>query len=206
MTGMATGPAPRRGEHELTLTERARRAQLIDVTIDLVADHGYAGASLARIAEGADLTKAAVLYHFPSKDALVRAAYEHVLTALAREVGAAVEAAATREAPQTYVRSMIGHLREHPRHTRMLVEALSNGEGDHAPEARWGPLAALITAAQVGNGRRGVDARDLSIIIGGAVDAIVSERLNDPDYDTAAAAEQLVQMIEAALATSVPQA
>lgn len=196
---MATGPAPRRGEHELTLTERARRAQLIDVTIDLVADHGYAGASLARIAERASLTKAAVLYHFPSKDALVSAAYEHVLNALAGEVGAAVEAADAREAPQAYVRSMVAHLREHPRHTRMLVEALSNGEGDHAPEARWGPLAALIAAAQAGGGRA-VDARALAIIIGGAIDAIVSERLHDPGYDTAGAAEQLVAMIDATLA------
>ena len=36
---------------QLTFTERARRAQLVDVTIRLIAEHGYAGCSLQRIAE-----------------------------------------------------------------------------------------------------------------------------------------------------------
>ncbi|RKT84872.1 regulatory protein, tetR family [Saccharopolyspora antimicrobica] len=185
-----------RAESELTLTERARRRQLIEATVEQVAEHGYAGTSLARIAERAGITKAAVLYHFPSKDAVVRAAYEHVLTALVAEVAAAVEAAEPARGPAAYIRSMIGHLREHPRHTRMITEAMTNDTAKHESAERWRPLAQILEAA--GPDPR-TDLRTLAIIISGGIDAIVAEQLGDPAYDTAAAADQLVALVETEL-------
>lgn len=187
-----------RSRRELTLTERARRSQLIEVTIELVADHGYAGTSLAGIARGAGITKAAVLYHFASKDLLVHAAYRHVLDALVQDVTAAVESAETGDGPAAYIRSMIGHLREHPRHTRMIIEAMTHDEGGHDSAQRWRPLAEIIAAARQPRSTDNREARTTAIIIGGAIDAIVSERLQDLDYDTAAAAEQLIRMFETA--------
>ncbi|WBB56814.1 TetR/AcrR family transcriptional regulator [Verrucosispora sp. WMMD573] len=184
---------------EPTLIERARRAQLIEVTIELVADRGYSGASLAAIAERAGITKAAVLYHFPTKAAVVRAAHEHALTALVGDVAAAVEAADTANRPAAYVRSMVGHLREHPRHTRMIIEAMVHDDGDHDPAARWQPLAELIDAARLARGGGDIDTRTTAIIVGGGIDAIVAEQLHDPDYDTAAAAEHLATMLDATL-------
>ena len=71
---------PSADSHERTFTERARRQQLIGVTIEQVAQRGFAGASLARIAEAAGITKAAVLYHFGSKDA--QATAQEILTVL----------------------------------------------------------------------------------------------------------------------------
>ncbi|WP_460497557.1 TetR/AcrR family transcriptional regulator [Glycomyces tarimensis] len=197
MTRKAVGS---REPGELTLTERARRRQLIDVTIELVADRGYAGASLARIAERAGITKAAVLYHFPTKAAVVDAAHEHVLTALTDHVAAAVEAADAAEAPAAYIRGMVGHLHDHPRHTRMIVEAMSNGEGRYDPAERWRPLARLLGEAKDSLGARAdLDLRTLAIIVGGAIDAIVAEQLGDPDYDTLAAADQLADLVRTAL-------
>ncbi|QSB13581.1 TetR/AcrR family transcriptional regulator [Natronosporangium hydrolyticum] len=192
---MTTGRTSR-GGGEPTLTERARRAQLIEVTIELVADKGYAGASLSGIAERAGITKAAVLYHFPTKAAVIQAAHGHALTALTDEVAAAVAAAPVPEQPAAYIRSMIGHLREHPRHTRMIVEAMSHDGGDYDPADRWRPLAEIITAARLAGGTvGGGDPRTTAIVIGGAVDAIVAERLHDPGYDTSAAAEQLITLV-----------
>ncbi|MFB6392311.1 TetR/AcrR family transcriptional regulator [Polymorphospora lycopeni] len=183
-----------------TLTERARRGQLVEVTIELVADHGYGGTSLSGIAERAGITKAAVLYHFSSKDALVRAAYEHVLSALTGHTAAAVEAADPAGAPAAYIRAMIGHLRTHPRHTRMIIEAMTHTAGDHEPASRWRPLADLIDTARDAIGtRRALDVRTIAIVVGGGIDAIVAEQLTDPDYDTAGAAEQLVDMLDATL-------
>ncbi|WP_341719251.1 helix-turn-helix domain-containing protein [Micromonospora sp. FIMYZ51] len=189
----------RRGE--LTLIERVRRAQLIEVTIELVADRGYAGASLAAIAERAGLTKAAVLYHFPTKAAVVRAAHEHALSALVGEVAAAVEAADAAAGPAAYIRSMVGHLRRHPRHTRMIIEAMVHDGGDHDPAERWRPLAEIIARARDARSRgNDSDPRTTAIIVGGAIDAIVSEQLHDPEYDTAQAAEQLIEMLDRSLA------
>ncbi|MFI6576176.1 TetR/AcrR family transcriptional regulator [Nocardiopsis sp. NPDC050513] len=187
---------------ELTLTERARRAQLIEATVALVADRGYAGASLSGIAERAGITKAAVLYHFPTKNAVVRAAREHVLSALIEHVAAAVGAAGSEGAPTAYVRAMVGYLREHPRQTRMITEAMAHGDERYDPAERWGPLAELIDTARRARGARTErDARTLAIIAGGAIDAIVAEQLTDPDYDTSAAAEELVDMLDSALAS-----
>ncbi|WP_069385883.1 TetR/AcrR family transcriptional regulator [Cellulosimicrobium cellulans] len=191
-----SGPGARRRP---TLTEQARHEQLVEVTVELVADRGYGGATLSAIAERAGITKAAVLYHFASKDDLVRAAYQHVLDALVGRVGAAVEAADAADRPGAYVRSMIGHLREHPTHVRMITEALGHGEGGHAPETRWEPLAAILADARRARHAGEGDDRTLAIALGGAIDAVVAERLHDPAYDTAAAAEELVRMVERAL-------
>ena len=184
----------------LTFTEQARRVQLIDVTIELVAERGYAAASLGRIAESAGITKAGVLYHFPSKQALVEAAHEHVLSALVTTVGAAVEAAGPAEGPAAYIRSMVGHLRDRPRHVRMLIEAITSGASLTDSKARWSAVAELVSAARAARGLTGVaDVRSAALVIGGGIDAIVSESLADPEYDAAAAAELLVHVVERGL-------
>ena len=184
----------------LTFTEEARRAQLVDVTIELVAERGYAAASLGRIAESAGITKAGVLYHFPSKQALVEAAHEHVLSGVVATVGAAVEAAGPAGGPAAYIRSMVGHLRERPRHVRMLIEAITSGASLTDSQARWSVVAELVSAARVARGLTGdVDVRSAALLIGGGIDAIVAESLTDPEYDAAAAAELLVEVVERGL-------
>ncbi|MEV0792702.1 helix-turn-helix domain-containing protein [Kribbella sp. NPDC050459] len=181
----------------LTFTEEARRAQLVDVTIELVADRGYAAASLGRIAESAGITKAGVLYHFPSRQALVEAAYQHVLAAVVATVGAAVGAAGPADGVSAYVRSMVGHLRERPRHVRMLIEAMTSVAPLTDSKARWSAVADLLAAARAARGvTEPVDLRSAALLIGGGIDAIVAESLADPAYDAAAAAELLVDVVE----------
>jgi AcrR family transcriptional regulator len=193
----------RPSERPLTYTEQARRAQLIGVTIDLVARHGYAGTSLARIAEAAGISKAAVLYHFPSKDAVVRAAYAEVIDGLTTHVGGAVAAESGAGAVRAYVRSLVGHLAAHPDHTRMVVEAIGGDTGvSDTPQApsRRAAVAGLIEAAvAAGDYRAGTDATSVAVIVNGAVDAIVAERLTDPSFDAAGAADHLIDLLDGAL-------
>jgi AcrR family transcriptional regulator len=138
---------------------------LTEVTVELVADRGFAGVALSGIAEHAGITKAAVLYHFPSKIAVVRAAHDHVLSASGGHV-AAVEA---EEAPAAYVRAVIGYLRDHPRHTRMITEALTHDDEGYEPADRWGPSAEILDAARRARGARAeLDTRTLAIIGGGS--------------------------------------
>ncbi|WP_435743167.1 TetR/AcrR family transcriptional regulator [Microbacterium sp. PMB16] len=186
-----------------TFVEQARRRQLVESTIALVAEHGYAATSLARIADAAGITKGAVLYHFATKDAVIAAAYEQVLNDLVVDVGAAVDAADVVSMPAAYVRSMIAHFARHPQHARMVFEALTSGRNEGPSRDRWGPLADLLTDAHAASTRgTPIDARTLAIIAGGAIDAIVAEGVTDPAYDTAAAAEELVALLDGALSTS----
>lgn len=193
---------PSADSHERTFTERARRQQLIGVTIEQVAQRGFAGASLARIAEAAGITKAAVLYHFGSKDALVTAAHAEVLESLVATVGEALEDAAVADRPGTYIRTMVAHFRDHPQHARVLAATVTQEVFDHAREARWAPLAGLLDAAAkarsdtaLDDSAPAADSRALAVLIGGAIDGIVAEHLEDPAFDTDAAAALLVAML-----------
>jgi AcrR family transcriptional regulator len=190
---------PDRTEKPLTITEQARRAQFIGVTIDLVAQHGYAGTSLARIAEAAGVSKAAVLYHFPSKDAVVQAAYTTVIDGLVAQVGAAVEACSGAAALETYLRSLIGYLHDHPPHARMIVEAMAGAGGTtdrpDAPSRRQTVADLIDSAKAAGHYRGDVDSASAAVIINGAVDALVSQRLQDPGIDLAGAADKLVDLL-----------
>ncbi|ASU82592.1 TetR/AcrR family transcriptional regulator [Nocardiopsis gilva YIM 90087] len=185
-----------------TFTEQARRAQLIAVTIDLVAAHGYAGCSLQRIADAAGITKGAVIYHFATKNAVIRAAYDAVIGALTERVTAALEAASgPASAVDAYVDSMISHMAENPTHVRMIVEALSpanaTGIEDHpGSAARWQPLADLITAAvEAREYRSDVDAKILAIMLTGVIDAVVAQARTDPEYDLAGSTGAVLDML-----------
>lgn len=57
---------------------RRTRARILDAALTLFAALGYAGATNARIAEAAHLTRGAMLYHFPSREALAEAAVAHI--------------------------------------------------------------------------------------------------------------------------------
>ncbi|MGP9536757.1 TetR/AcrR family transcriptional regulator [Brachybacterium sp. AOP43-C2-M15] len=177
-----------------------RREQLIALAVELVGEHGYGSATLGRVAERADLSKASVLHHVGSVADLLRAAYEQVLDAMVEEVGAVVEEAGPSQRPRAYITALVGHFREHPHHTRVLSEAIVHFGAVGESRDRWGPLAELLAAAR--GAREPMpegDLRTAALGIGGAIDAIVAERQRDPGYDSARAAEQLADVVESTL-------
>nr|MDT0662903.1 TetR/AcrR family transcriptional regulator [Micromonospora sp. DSM 115978] len=192
-----------RAGRSLTITEQARRAQLIQVTIDLVAEHGYPGTSLARIAEAAKISKAAVLYHFPSKDAVVRAAYAAVIEELTAHVGTAVESHSGAAALNAYIRSLVTHLGGNRAHARMIIEAIAGETGitdNPGSPSRWRTVAALVDGAKAdGDYRAEVDSRVTALIVNGAIDAVIAEQLTDPGFDSARAADGIVDLLDRAL-------
>ena len=56
-----------RSERTKTFTEQARRRQIVEGALEVIAEQGYPQASLARIAEHIGIAKSAVLYHFTNK-------------------------------------------------------------------------------------------------------------------------------------------
>ncbi|GAA1533128.1 MULTISPECIES: TetR/AcrR family transcriptional regulator [Brevibacterium] len=185
-------------DRQSTFTQRARRAQIIDVTIELLAEHGFSGVSLSQIAERAGVTKPTVLYHFTDKATLVRGAYMHVLDAMVESVGEAVASAEVAERPSVYVRSIVAHFVSHRSHSRLSIEALAQGEARTDSSARWKPVAELLKSAREARGAKSTsDSRTAALIIGGAIDAVVAEALEDPQFDAVAASEEIVELIEA---------
>ncbi|KOG44943.1 TetR/AcrR family transcriptional regulator [Streptomyces decoyicus] len=193
---------PRRGAgpDALTFTERARRQQLIDATIDLISTRGYPATSLSAIAERAGLSKAAVLYHFSSKDNLTRATLEQVMEQFGAYVTERVaQAAGPRDAIVAYVRAMIGYQQAHRRQVRVITEMLLDDEGgtrlktpgSHDTHGRWQALAALLREGQQAGALREFDTRTVALAIGGAIDGVIAHWLVHPELDLDAAAAEL---------------
>src|SRR5208282_1840568 len=57
-------------------SRRDTRARIQQVAVELFTEHGYEATSLREIAERIDVTKAALYYHFKSKEDIVRSLVE----------------------------------------------------------------------------------------------------------------------------------
>jgi AcrR family transcriptional regulator len=64
----STSPEPAAGS-----PVSATRARILDVALELFSEHGFDGTTLQQIADRLGFTKAALYYHFRSKDDLLRA-------------------------------------------------------------------------------------------------------------------------------------
>lgn len=183
-----------------TFTEQARRRQIIEGTIELVAERGYAGTSLSGIAARSGISKASVLYHFASKDEVVQATFADVIDGFVADVGAAVDAADGPEGQLlAYLHGSLAYLRAHPSRMRVLVEGLvadRDGPRDLVPGApaaasRWQAVAGMLAEGQRASVFRAFDPRALAVIVSGALDAVAAQWLGDPAFDLDAAAAEL---------------
>lgn len=98
--GLPSSPAKDTNLAKDTPKSQRTRARILDCAMRLFAGIGYAAATNARIAEEAGLTRGAMLYHFPSREALVEAVVDHIdaarsalLTAAARSAPAGADLA-----------------------------------------------------------------------------------------------------------------
>jgi len=68
---------------------RAMRARLLEATVDCLVERGFAGTSTTLVSERAGVSRGAQLHHFPTKNALVVAAVEHLTEVRGAELAAA---------------------------------------------------------------------------------------------------------------------
>lgn len=61
-----------------TPKSRRTRARILDEAMRVIAQQGYAAASNAAVAEAAGITRGAMLYHFPTREALLEATIDHI--------------------------------------------------------------------------------------------------------------------------------
>ncbi len=128
----------------------ARRARLLDLAADLVADAGVAGVTMAALAEAADYAPASLYTYFPSRSALVAAVQERALVSLGRvaddhlAITAALVAAAPEPvAPRVAALARLGAFADvflaapvrHPREFRLQQELLVTRGVEEATDA-----------------------------------------------------------------------
>ena len=191
-----------------TFTEQARREQIVAAAMRVIADGGYAQASVAKIAEHIGVAKSVVLYHFKTKNDIIEAVVAAVFTAAAAQMVPAM-AAATSPADRlaAYIRSNVGFIDGNPVAATAMLEIVTGYRSssglrlDQAASATPPPedagLAALDPESIFIDGVRSGQFRPMSPTfmknaVRAALDGAVWELARDPSYDVLGYGEELV--------------
>ncbi|UNS97901.1 TetR family transcriptional regulator [Streptomyces tubbatahanensis] len=185
-----------------------RRTQIIKATIAVVAELGYEGASLARIAEQADVSKGLVSHYFTDKDRLMETVARTTLATLRQTIAdslvltdpvpevirAAIRRVAglsvTHQAELTAMRQISTNLREADGTLRLgLTEYEETYQGQEA----------LFRRGQEEGSLRDFDTRVMSITYQGAIDTMVTYLHEHPEADAHHYADALADLIVAAI-------
>jgi TetR/AcrR family transcriptional regulator, fatty acid metabolism regulator protein len=193
-----------------TFTQQKRRDQLVDGMIEVIADVGFARASVGELARRTGVSKGVVTYHFAAKDDLIRAVISDVIGSMAEYLEPRLLAAEPRQFPErfiaAYVTAWAGYYRSHARQVLALVRIYNafrdeSGSPNPAFGARAGEVAALEGVLRIGQemGRLGsFDPHVMASVIKVAVDDLLTQFVNDPDLDLEGHAGQLVTLFERA--------
>ncbi|NOP95636.1 TetR family transcriptional regulator [Mycolicibacterium fortuitum] len=205
-----------RSEGGKTFTEQARRRQIVEGALEVIAEQGYPQASLARIAEHIGIAKSAVLYHFTSKSDVVEAVFTEIFTRGVAVIAPAVNAETTAAAKlSAYIRAHTGFVAANRSAAVAMLELVSgyrDADGLRVDQAAakavaehppTGDLAALDPQTIFAEGLESGEFRELSPlfmknILRGALDSAAQEYARDPDYDVIAHGDVLVEIFEKA--------
>jgi AcrR family transcriptional regulator len=165
----------------LTVTEAARRTQIVAAAIETVAELGYARASFAKIADRAGLSSTSrISYHFAGKDDLLRACVEEITRIATEYMRPRIDAAEGYAAKlRASIESNLELLVERPAELRALVEILRNvrdaegGLGDAGLTARTQRYADHFRDGQRAGEFGAFDPEVIALALTGAIDAFV---------------------------------
>lgn len=105
-----------------------RRREIVDATIQVLAEQGFAATSFARICEAAGFSSTRMVsYHFREKAALMQAVVERVVADAAAVMVPAMEAEETwRGKLSAYIGSNLRFLADHRLAARAVIEVIAN--------------------------------------------------------------------------------
>jgi AcrR family transcriptional regulator len=120
-------------EMGLSVTEAARRAQIIGATIGVIADLGYRKATFAKIKERAGLSSTRMIsYHFTNRAGLMQSVLSTVVETknefLEERTGGGVDPADRPGYLRAHIETSIAFLRSYPECVRVLTEMAANAD------------------------------------------------------------------------------
>lgn len=199
-------PGPVADAPERTFVETARRAQIAAAAIDVIAEHGYAGASFARISERVGISRGLISYHFADKDDLMR----QVVRQAAEEAIAFIRPRVLAETTgpgmlRAYIEANLEFMRDHRNNVIAMIEIARSAEGrrsyqdDAAVVNAVGALEHGLSGFQTaGQLRPDFDPRAMAIAIRAAIEAASPLLASDPAFDVDGYARQIVTVFDLA--------
>lgn len=190
----------------LTVTESARRAQIVEATIETLAELGYAKTSFARIVERAGLSSTRMIsYHFGTREELMMATLGAVIDAYDTFQAERVPEGADRAALlRGQLEADVEFLAGNPHAAKALAEI-----GRHADTGEGAPTFELVSRdfrvgrveRQLRQGQReGVfgefDAAVLATMIRDALDGVALRLGREPTADVVAYGRELARIFD----------
>lgn len=187
--------------------EQARRAQIVLAAIDTVADVGYSGASLARIAKQAGISKSVISYHFAGKEDLLTQVVTEFFTATEEYLREHLATSATAtEMIRTWVSAQITYFTQHRKNFLAVTEIVMNhrdGAGerpfleDLSEEVE--AISQILAGGQQSGEFREFDVGDVAVIISRATEGVLGPWMADERIDLDTQTEALVDFIDHAI-------
>lgn len=191
------------GKTSRTFIEAARRRQIIDAAIEVIAEVGYAKLSFAKIAQRAKISPSLISYHFDDKRDLVVSLADDINESLEQVLTAASAGAQSyRDVLRQVVMAFIRFADEQRAHLIALSQ-IASGTRDEAATSRivdsndavsgWEEL--LAEGQRAGEFPAG-DIRATALCIHGVLEFIPHELYTNPDTDVDRLSHAIADNIE----------
>lgn len=193
-----------------TYIQQTRRAQLITCAIEVLAEVGYARASIVRIADHAGVSRGVISYHFADRDDLIEAVVGEVYDRARATLLPRMEAVSTAaEAVRTFIVGSAEFYRDQPQHMTALHEIVINarehdgslrhpGQGG-ADEQELTAVARLLERGQEAGEFRDFSTRVMARTIRHALNGLLQDLQTRPETDALADAEELAAIFDRAI-------
>jgi AcrR family transcriptional regulator len=199
----------RGGNKGRAFVDVARRSQLVDCAIEAIAELGFQRASLAEIGRRAGLTKAAIFYHFASRDELILEIVGTVLRRGAEFMAARSQGLASpADELRAYIESNVEYVSSHRDDVKVLVAITVNFRDDEGKslfpldasvyQIALAPLRDILGRGQQRGQFGEFNTGTMAMTIRSSIDAIGPQLSVIPDLDLVAYANDLVQLFRQA--------
>src|SRR5215831_11142196 len=190
-----------------TFLEQARRAQIVACAIDVLATEGYARATMARMAERAQVSKSVIVYHFGTKEKVFEQVVAEVFRAATDDLRPRLDAEGTPRAKlRAYIAGRVGFLSTHRAHMLALFEIWMNlrtedgrlrmSESD--AESTVDAVEQLLRAGQASGDFGQFSPRVMAMTVRQAIDGVLLQLRHDPSLDLHEYARELVELFDRA--------
>jgi TetR/AcrR family fatty acid metabolism transcriptional regulator len=194
---------------EKTFIEKARRAQIVEATINVLAELGYTNTSFAQIAKKSGISRGLISYHFKNKDDLMLQVVMEVFAGNMMYVNEQV--AAQRSATQrlhTYIEANLTHMSQQPKRYLAMMEVVMNAKTNEGEsifkaisqadddELGYTELEDIFRAGQAGGEFWDFDPRVMAIALRGAIDKVLGQLANHPRLELAHHIQQLCALFD----------
>ena len=184
-----------------SITSVARRSQIVNAAIEVIAEVGYPRTSFARIAEHAGLSSTRLIsYHFADKRDLNQAIVEDVMTAIGAAVGERVGAEQSASGMlRAYIEGVVEFVAANRSRMKALMELLLNGAMAYGPSEDAAVVSHIEQILRLGQQRgefRAFDPRIIAATVQRSLDGLPFLLDSMPDLDPKAYAQELVTLFE----------